>query len=111
MASAQSSLLLSVECWIRIPVVSCLFVLPCARMTTQPACPRMTSLAACCATLPAFAPPQALKHYSHAATLNPQCTLALANQAAALLNLKRWSDAVEAATQVRGAWAMWLARE
>lgn len=49
-------------------------------------------------TLPAL---QSLRHYERASQLYPGCKLALANQAAALLKLRRWGDAAQAATKVR----------
>ncbi|KAL4858836.1 Peptidyl-prolyl cis-trans isomerase D [Chlorella vulgaris] len=45
----------------------------------------------------------ALRHYEQASRLDPSCPLALANQAAALLKLRRWGAAEAAATQARSA--------
>lgn len=44
---------------------------------------------------------QALSNYILAADLDPYCKLAFSNQAAALLKLERYGEAVQAATQAR----------
>jgi hypothetical protein len=58
-----------------------------------------------CLSLPSLSSVQALRHYQRAGTLDPGCKLALSNQAAALLQLKRWEEAADAASQARFAHA------
>ena len=62
---------------------------------------------ACCLTLQclSLSAVQSLRHYQRAGALDPGCKLALSNQAAALLQLKRWEEAADAASQARCALA------